>query len=158
MSDASHSTLYNKLFLEHGRHPHNFSVLESATHQAEGHNPMCGDKLIIYAEQKDNALQAVSFQGEGCILCLASASMMTDILMGQSTAYFLQTKEELQKIWHAELTGVAVTEALQPFQVLSAYPTRQKCALLAWEALHDAITEKSVHATELSDAVSEGAD
>jgi nitrogen fixation NifU-like protein len=131
--------LYQEVILEHSRHPRNYRALPSPSHKAEGFNPLCGDRFTIYAEVKDGAIQDVSFEGAGCAISKASASMMTQSVKGKSTA----EAEELFTRFHDLVTGRAgsgdALGKLAVFGGVSEFPLRVKCATLAWHALRAAL-------------------
>lgn len=135
--------LYRELIIDHGRRPRNFHALDSATHHKEGFNPLCGDKLTVYLQVENDKISEVSFQGSGCAISLASASMMTEVLKGKT----LTEAETIFQQFHQ-----LVTQAPSENQVLSLgklavlggvsqYPARVKCATLCWHttmaALHN---------------------
>ena len=135
--------LYQEVILDHNRRPRNFHALDDASHSAEGYNPLCGDHLTLYLKVADGVLADVAFEGAGCAISKASASMMTDALKGktlaEATAFFEQ--------FHAMVTAPASTEvktdALGKLAVLSGvreYPMRVKCASLAWHTMKAAMT------------------
>ena len=138
--------LYQDIILDHGRHPRNFHTLENANHFAHGHNPLCGDKITIYLRIEDARIAAVSFEGKGCAISMASASLMTEILIGKTEA----EADLLFKSFHAAVTGgiaPAVPEMLEedqdrlrPLTGVKAYPARVKCATLAWHTLSAAVS------------------
>ena len=141
--------LYQEVILEHSKHPRNYRVLDSANHHAEGFNPLCGDHFTIYADVKDGTIRDVSFQGTGCAISKASASMMTQSLKGKSEA----EAEELFTRFHQLVTGRgASTDAvgkLAVFAGVSEFPLRVKCATLAWHALRAALRgDKEAVSTE----------
>jgi nitrogen fixation NifU-like protein len=131
--------LYQEVILEHSKHPRNFREMEAANHKAEGFNPLCGDHFTIYVNMKDGAIQDISFQGSGCAISKASASMMTQTLKGKSA----NEAEELFTKFHDVVTGhTASSEAigkLAVFAGVSEFPIRVKCATLAWHALRAAL-------------------
>lgn len=131
--------LYQEVILEHSKHPRNYRVLDSANHKAEGFNPLCGDHFTIYADMKDGTIHDLSFQGTGCAISKASASMMTQSLKGKSAA----EAEELFTRFHELVTGRAgsgdAVGKLAVFAGVSEFPLRVKCATLAWHALRAAL-------------------
>jgi len=140
MSDLSE--LYQEVILDHNRSPHNFGALDEATHHAVGHNPLCGDRITIYITLRDGIVEEVTFDGVGCAISKASASMMTDAVTGKSIA----DVEDLFATIHGMLTGTADTapdpEQLGKLAALSGvceYPIRVKCATLAWHTLKAAL-------------------
>jgi nitrogen fixation NifU-like protein len=141
--------LYQEVILEHSKHPRNYRVLDSANHHAEGFNPLCGDHFTIYADVKDGTIQELSFQGTGCAISKASASMMTQSLKGKSEA----EAEELFTRFHEMVTGrrasAGAVGKLAVFAGVSEFPLRVKCATLAWHALRAALRgDKEAVSTE----------
>src|SRR5262245_51292795 len=118
--------LYQEVILEHSRHPRNYRAMESANHTVEGFNPLCGDRFTIYLDIKDGAIHDVSFQGSGCAISKASASMMTQILKGKSAS----EAEELFTKFHDLVTGQRGTREdlgkLAVFAGVSEFPVRVK--------------------------------
>ena len=144
-SDNDLRDLYQDLILDHGKHPRNFRALPSANKEALGHNPLCGDRLTLALTVDANeVIQDAAFQGSGCAISTASASMMTEMLKGRSLA---QT-EELFRYFHAlctdePLPAVTLDEddhaRLQSLAGVRHYPMRVKCATLAWHTLQAAL-------------------
>jgi len=135
--------LYQEVILEHSRKPRNFRAPENANHKAEGFNPLCGDHFTVYVELQDGAIKDIGFQGSGCAISKASASMMTQSLKGKSA----MEAEELFTRFHDVVTGHAEgTEEnlgkLAVFAGVSEFPLRVKCATLAWHALRAALQGK----------------
>ena len=145
--------LYQDIILDHGRKPRNFHALQHPSHFAQGHNPLCGDRMTVYLSIEGDRIKDVSFEGCGCAISTASASLMTEVLKGKTVA----EAEELFKAFHAEVTGgegTTVPEALQddlerlaPLEGVKAYPARVKCATLAWRAFEAALKAGGVGAT-----------
>ncbi|AYN20831.1 Fe-S cluster assembly sulfur transfer protein SufU [Alcaligenes aquatilis] len=132
--------LYQEVIFDHNRSPRNFKVIENASHFANGHNPLCGDQLAVYAVVEDGIVQKVSFVGHGCAISKASASLMTEAVKGLSLAEF----ESLFQDMHAMLTEAHPDRDLGKLEVLSGvreFPARVKCATLAWHTLHNAINQ-----------------
>jgi nitrogen fixation NifU-like protein len=135
--------LYQEVILEHSKRPRNYRVLESANHKAEGFNPLCGDHYTIYVDVKDGSIQDISFQGTGCAISRASASMMTQSLKGKTTA----EAENIFTSFHDLVTGHDTSRGedlgkLAVFAGVSEFPVRVKCASLAWHALRAALQGK----------------
>ena len=125
--------LYQEVILDHTKNPRNFRELENASHDAKGHNPLCGDRLSLYILVEDGVIRDVSFKGAGCAISTASASMMTEALKGKTEA----EAEALFGAFHDVVTGKegADEEALGKLAVFAGvrdYPVRVKCATLAW--------------------------
>ena len=139
------SELYQEILLEHNSKPRNFRKLEQATQSAEGYNPLCGDRITLYLNLQDGVIADVAFQGSGCAISRASASMLTQSIKAQSVA---KAREIFQAI-HQMLTepGEALDhEVLGDLETLSgvvAFPTRIKCAVLAWHTMQAALDGQS---------------
>ncbi|HET6842349.1 MAG TPA: SUF system NifU family Fe-S cluster assembly protein [Candidatus Angelobacter sp.] len=131
--------LYQEVILEHSKRPRNFRVPQGANRKAEGYNPLCGDHFTVYLDVENGAIRDIGFEGEGCAISKASASMMTQILKGKTTA---EAGAMFEK-FHALVTGKnGVPEELGKLAVfagVSEFPVRVKCASLAWHALHAAL-------------------
>jgi nitrogen fixation protein NifU and related proteins len=145
--------LYQDIILDHGQHPRNFRVQEHPSHFAQGHNPLCGDRITIYVTLEGDRIADVSFQGRGCAISQASASLMTEILRGKTLA----EADALFKGFQAKVTGAAAAavpdaleeemERLEPLTGVKAYPARVKCATLAWHAFETALKSGKAGAT-----------
>lgn len=139
---SAQSSLYQELVVEHKRAPRNFGSLAAPTHQARGHNPQCGDDLKVELRVDQGRLDDIRFSGQGCAICIASASMMTEALKGRE----VETARQLQQRFRAVLTGQLEPEAAELGKLVSlsgvrAYPGRIKCALLGWHALMHALSD-----------------
>ncbi len=135
--------LYQQVILDHYKRPRNFQRLEGANRKAEGHNPLCGDEVVVYLRMDGDVIQDISFEGAGCAISKASASMMTAALKGKSRA----EAEELFKKFHQMVTGENGGDPLElgklaVFCGVSEFPVRVKCASLAWHTLRAAIEGK----------------
>jgi nitrogen fixation NifU-like protein len=134
--------LYQEVILEHSKAPRNYRVLQSANHKAEGFNPLCGDHYTVYVDVENGKIRDIGFQGAGCAISKASASMMTQSLKGKSTA----EAEDMFTRFHALVTGKNRNPEdlgkLTVFAGVSEFPVRVKCASLAWHALHAALQGK----------------
>jgi nitrogen fixation protein NifU and related proteins len=137
--------LYQDIILDHGRHPRNFRKIEHPTHFAHGHNPLCGDRVTVYLTLDGDRIADVSFQGRGCAISTAAASLMTEVLRGKTVdearALFAQFHARVTGGEPAELPEPLVEEAerLEPLTGVKAYPARVKCATLSWHALEAAL-------------------
>ena len=134
--------LYQDLVLEHKRAPRHFGHLDSPTHQARGTNPQCGDDLQVELHVEDDQLRDIAFSGQGCAICVASASMMTEAVIGSDVA----AAQALHQRFRAVLTGQAEAEDAKLGKLISLagvrrYPSRIKCALLGWHALMHALAD-----------------
>ena len=141
--------LYRELILDHARHPRHFGRLEDATHTAEGINPLCGDKLKLYLRlDEDSAIADIMFEGTGCAISVASASLLTDAVRGISAAraraFADAVTDGLTNDQGSIDTGDKRLEKLQALQGVREFPARVKCATLAWRALGSAIQEESM--------------
>ena len=136
--------LYQEVILEHSKAPRNYRQLAGANQHAEGYNPLCGDHFAVYLNLEGDRIRDIAFQGSGCAISKASASMMTQIVKGKS-------KEEAQKIFNAfrKLVTTGHTNGgrpelgkLEAFSGVSEFPVRVKCATLAWHTLQAALEGK----------------
>jgi nitrogen fixation protein NifU and related proteins len=136
--------LYQELILEHSKAPRNYRELKGADHKAEGYNPLCGDHFTVFLQMEGDSIRDVAFQGSGCAISKASASMMTQSLKGKTKA----EAEKLFERFHKVVTGQAVNGdqpelgKLAVFSGVSEFPTRVKCATLAWHTLQAALEGK----------------
>lgn len=141
--------LYQEVILEHSKHPRNFRAMETANRQAEGYNPLCGDHYTVFVDVAGDAIRDISFQGAGCAISKASASMMSQALKNKTTA----EAEDLFDRFHRIITGQETGNAdsvgkLAVFAGVTGFPTRVKCATLAWHTLHAALAGKQIASTE----------
>jgi nitrogen fixation NifU-like protein len=138
--------LYQQVILDHGKKPRNFRELKGATHHAEGFNPLCGDRVRLDLRVEDGIIQEAAFQGAGCAISTASASMMTQALKGRS----ISEVEEIFEQFHDLVTGTGedggdekdLLGKLEVFCGVREYPTRVKCAVLVWHTLKSALEKK----------------
>jgi nitrogen fixation NifU-like protein len=144
--------LYQELILDHQKKPRNFHKLENANRQADGYNPLCGDKLTVYVNIDKGIIKDIAFIGTGCAISTASASMMTEKLKGMPEA----EARELFVRFHGMLTNHSADQSseedlgkLGVFTGVREYPVRVKCATLAWHTMRAALDQaKSAVATE----------
>lgn len=135
--------LYQQMILDHNKHPRNFHELDEQTHQAEGFNPLCGDHYHIYAKvNAEGIIEDLAFKGTGCAISKASASMMTQAVIGKAES----EARELFQHFHALVTGKLTPEQLPPtlgklavFAGVCKFPSRIKCAALCWHTLQGAL-------------------
>jgi len=133
--------LYRDVIVDHNRKPRNFRPMPDADRQAEGFNPLCGDRLTIYVKLKDGVISDVSFQGSGCAISVASASLLTESVKGRSVG----DAEQLFGTMHAMLTrddsdvDIAGLGKLGALSGVRAFPARVKCASLCWHTLDAAL-------------------
>ena len=145
------SELYQQVILDHNKKPRNFRKLETANHTAEGFNPLCGDQLTVYLYLEADAVKDISFEGSGCAISKAAASMMTQAVKGK-------TKEEVEQLFdefHKMVTGDLDEENtpnrlgnLKIFAGVRDFPVRVKCATLSWHTMHAALRNQGVVSTE----------
>jgi nitrogen fixation NifU-like protein len=131
--------LYQEMIVDHGREPRNFGVLAQANHCQAGHNPLCGDKLTVYILEQNGMIADLSFEGVGCAISVASASLMTEAVKGK-------TLSEIEKIFtnfhHLVTQGIHLEDSMDKLSVFSGvaeFPARVKCATLAWHTLKAAL-------------------
>lgn len=146
MSDLK--DLYQEVILDHNRNPRNCYIMDGASYTADGHNPLCGDTVKVYLRIENGVIEEISFQGQGCAICTASTSLMTESVQGRS----VEEAQGLFEEFHQMLTGVAeeqgvVLGKLQVFEGVREYPVRVKCATLAWHTLNAAMEEKKEDVT-----------
>ncbi len=147
MSDLG--DLYQEVILEHSKHPRNFRVMEAANRKAEGYNPLCGDHYTVFVEVDDDTICDISFQGSGCAISKASASIMSQALKSKTT----EQAGDLFNKFHGVVTGrdknnVDGLGKLAAFAGVAEFPARVKCATLAWHTLQAALREKQMASTE----------
>lgn len=149
MSDLS--LLYDEQILEHDKKPRNFGRIESANRSAEGHNTTCGDHFTVYVRYEDDVVKDISFEGKGCAISKASASMMTRSVKGKGR----QDVEKLFKEFHRMVLG-ELDEKNEPnglghltvFAGVRQFPARVKCASLSWHTMHAALEGQGEATTE----------
>jgi nitrogen fixation NifU-like protein len=136
--------LYQELILDHNKRPRNFKKLDGANRSAEGYNPLCGDKVKIYLRLEDGRVQDVSFEGSGCAISKASASVMTESLKGKTVAEVEVLFNRFRDLVTGKESGSPACDLgkLVVFSGVCEFPTRVKCATLAWHALFAAMQGK----------------
>jgi nitrogen fixation NifU-like protein len=146
---ADLNDLYQEVILDHNRRPRNFHALADASHQAEGYNPLCGDRLTLYLKIDDGVIREVAFEGSGCAISKASASLMTDAVKGRSTADARALVDRFQRMVttppELEVEDLGKLSALAGVR---EFPVRVKCASLAWHTLKAAMERKISVSTE----------
>ena len=141
--------LYQDIILEHGKSPRNFGKCEKYTHEAKGHNPLCGDQVHVYLKlNNEKRVDNVTFEGTGCAISIASTSIMTELVKGKSLEIakkiildFLNMIKNTQQIKSNDLDEDQITKIMS-LSGVKQYPMRVKCATLAWHTLTSAIEEK----------------
>ena len=135
--------LYQEVIFDHYRKPHNFHSLAGANHKAEGYNPLCGDKVTVYLRVEDGIIEELSFEGSGCAISTASASLMTDALKGKPIAQVEHLFEDFHRmVTEADTTPHSELGKLEVLAGVREFPARVKCATLAWHTLQAALTDK----------------
>ncbi len=137
--------LYQEVILDHNRRPRNFGPLPEANHHAEGVNPLCGDHLTLHLDVEDGRIRGVAFEGAGCAISRASASLMTDAVKGKTVEEAERMFEEFRRMLVSG-ADAPVEASLGKLGVLCGvreFPTRVKCASLAWHTLHAALTTET---------------
>lgn len=144
--------LYQQLIIDHSRHPHNFGVLDPHTHSGQGYNPLCGDRITLYMLVEEGVIREIKFEGSGCAISKASASIMTTVLKGRTVD---EARTMFRNFRQMATTGEVATDQPAKLKVLSGvhkYPARVKCAMLAWHTMDQALShnneEKEVVSTE----------
>jgi len=149
MSDLS--DLYQEVILDHNRRPRNFRVIPDATRVANGHNPLCGDRLKLYLKLEGSRIADISFEGSGCAISKASASLMTDALKGQTIDDATVLFDRFHQIVTTPIDQPIDEESVGKLAVLAGvreFPARVKCASLAWHTLKAALTGVDIVKTE----------
>jgi nitrogen fixation protein NifU and related proteins len=150
--DQSLRELYQEVILDHSRHPRHFGALDAATHTGEGYNPLCGDRVKIYLAVDDqNRIKDIAFEGKGCAISQASASLMTDMLVGRTIEEAEQLMGGFLHLVRGEdANGLAAEdrETLDVMAGVSAFPMRVKCATLAWHTMKSALEGGEAAKTE----------
>jgi nitrogen fixation NifU-like protein len=138
-------SLYQEVILDHNKNPRNFRSMDDATSVVEGYNPLCGDHYTIYLKIVDDMVSEISFQGSGCAISKASASLMSTVLKGKTKA----DADRLFNEFHRLVTGEQKVEddlaglgKLAAFAGVSEFPARVKCAILPWHTVHNALEGK----------------
>jgi len=145
------SELYQQVILDHNKKPRNFRKLETANHSAEGFNPLCGDQLTVYLNLEDDAVKEVSFEGSGCAISKASASMMTQAIKGKTKQEAEQLFSEFHQMVTGELDEENIENGLGNLKIFSGvreFPVRVKCASLPWHTMHAALQNEDIVSTE----------
>ena len=136
--------LYREVILDHNRSPRNFGEIEDADQVVEGFNPLCGDKMTLYVKLNGDTVEDIRFKGTGCAISVASSSLMTERVKGSSKQEGLELFDQIHNMLAANDYNESSThESLEKLAALSGvreYPTRVKCASLAWHALKSALT------------------
>lgn len=149
----SSKTIYQEVILDHNRKPRNYGSLDQPSHHAVGHNPLCGDRIDLNLEIIQDKINQITFHGESCAICKASASMMTTAVKGKSPA---EAEVLIQEFRGMVMGTLNLSEQhhlgrLAVFEGVRDLPTRVKCAILPWHTLHAALHSVSATSTEEND-------
>ena len=134
--------LYQEVIIDHGRHPRNFGVCQDANRHKEGFNPLCGDKITVHVLEKNGVVENLSFEGAGCAISMASASLMTESLKGKTIQEVDKIFSEFHEVVTHKDTPEELKDKLGKLAVLAGvaeFPVRVKCATLAWHTLNAAL-------------------
>jgi nitrogen fixation NifU-like protein len=145
------SELYQQVILDHNKKPRNFHKLENANRTAEGYNPLCGDQLNVYVELENEQIKDIGFEGSGCAISKASASMMTQSVKGKSKPEAEQLFDEFHRMATGELDEESDPNHLGKLKIFAGvreFPARVKCATLSWHTLHAALEGQEKVSTE----------
>jgi len=149
--------LYQEVIIEHSQNPRHFGSLDHPTQMAQGHNPLCGDALTLYVQCENNKIANIAFKGHGCAISVASASLLTDTVLGKTIEDALQLFKRFHDCITTDCTQPIDAESLDKLQVLMGvreFPMRVKCATLAWHTLEHALhQDKHVASTEGEDII-----
>lgn len=147
MIDSDLRDLYQEVILDHGRSPRHFGVLKAPSHQAQGHNPLCGDQVHLYLRISPAGLvEDIAFEGKGCAISIASASMMSDLILGKTITEAKMLAQAFYHLAKGEIVDGEVVSAdmerIEAMSGVSQFPMRVKCATMAWHTFEAACCEK----------------
>ena len=150
---ADPKALYQEVILDHNRKPRNYGALPAASHHAEGHNPLCGDRIDVALHLDGDHIDAIAFEGESCAICKASASMMTVAVKGKPRAEAETLIREFREMATGKIGpgGLVHIGRLSVFAGVRDLPTRVKCAILPWHTLAAALNSVAKTTTEAED-------
>jgi len=150
---ADPKALYQEVILDHNRKPRNYGALPEASHHAEGHNPLCGDRIDVALRLDGDRIDAIAFEGESCAICKASASMMTVAVKGKPRAEAETLIREFREMATGKIApgGLVHIGRLSVFAGVRDLPTRVKCAILPWHTLAAALNSVAKTTTEAAD-------
>jgi nitrogen fixation NifU-like protein len=131
--------LYQELILDHGKQPRNVGEISAASHSHAGYNPLCGDRVTVYLIEKDGIVHDVAFQGAGCAISVASASLMTEAIKGKALSVIEQLFHDFHQLVTEGSCGETDLGKLAAFAGVAEFPIRVKCATLAWHTLKAAL-------------------
>ena len=146
MSDIK--KLYQEIILDHQKHPKNFGRLENPTNVAEKNNPLCGDQIHVDVSLQENQLDEIKFHGNGCAICLASTSIMTEMTKDQKLEEIQKSFDVLKQVIdrenQEEIPQEEKYQILNVFEGVRKFPSRKRCATLGWEALLEAVSSETI--------------
>jgi nitrogen fixation NifU-like protein len=145
------SELYQQVILDHNKKPRNFRVIENASRKAEGYNPLCGDQLVVYLDVEDDVVRDISFEGSGCAISKAAASMMTQSVKGKTRSEAEALFDEFHRMVTGELDEEETPNNLGRLTIFAGvkdFPARVKCASLSWHTMHAALNGEGSASTE----------
>ncbi|OGT41646.1 MAG: SUF system NifU family Fe-S cluster assembly protein [Gammaproteobacteria bacterium RIFCSPHIGHO2_12_FULL_37_34] len=134
--------LYQEMIIDHGKNPRNKGILSSANHSHIGHNPLCGDKIVLYVFEQNGVVRDIRFEGVGCAISVASASLMTESIKGKTFGEFEKLFDDFHHLVTQGNEKVDMGK-LAIFAGVSEFPIRVKCATLAWHTLKAALVDDS---------------
>jgi nitrogen fixation NifU-like protein len=143
--------LYQEVILDHNKSPRNFHAMAGANRKAQGYNPLCGDQVTVYVKLQEGTIEDISFQGSGCAISKASASLMTSELKGKTEAQAQELFENVHKMLTGECDSSDSTDRVGKLAILSGvckFPARVKCASLAWHTVNSALRGEEMASTE----------
>ncbi len=138
-------SLYQEIILDHNKKPRNFGKIAGANRTLEGYNPLCGDHYTLYLKIEDDRIVDIAFEGSGCAISKASASVMTTLVKGKSTGEAQKMFDTFHKLITGELTDISFESLgkIAAFAGVSEFPARVKCASLAWHTMNSALAAKT---------------
>lgn len=131
--------LYQQVIMDHKKNPRNFREITDANHMAHGNNPLCGDALVVYVKLNGDVIEDVSFQGSGCAISVASASLMTETLKGKTLKQAQTLYDNVHRALTGEEEGGELAGKLEVLGGVKEFPARVKCATLSWHTVHAAV-------------------
>jgi nitrogen fixation NifU-like protein len=139
MSAGDLRDLYQQVIMDHNKKPRNFREMLDANHFAHGNNPLCGDALVVFVKMNGDVIEDVSFQGSGCAISVASASLMTETLKGKTIEQAEEIYQQVHKQMTSEDADPAILGKLEVLGGVREFPARVKCATLSWHTMHTAM-------------------
>lgn len=142
--DSELNDLYQQVILDHNKNPRNFGVIDHPDHFAEGHNPLCGDHIVLYLDLDGDIIKNIKFHGSGCAISKASASIMTTLLIGKTLAFAKNMFAEFQQVVTSDTEEDLDLDSLGKLAVFAGvreFPARVKCASLAWHTMVSALED-----------------